>query len=476
MQTILLFSNDLTLFTDLEKECRSTSKLSRSNSLENAIGAIEHTNASIIIVDIDSLPPQELDIISYLKQQFPSLSIIIIAEVSSLAEATQALKSGASLYLLKPITAQLLQQTMTQLAETSDLKLQQSISEQKMLKDMMGGSKAMDKVLNLITKVSPTSATILLEGENGTGKEFFAQIIHKLSKVKGSFTPINCGAIPEALFESELFGHKKGAFTGADSDKKGVVEEADNGTLFLDEVGELPLTAQVKLLRFLQERRFRRVGEATERSASTRIIAATNRNLREMVKEGTFREDLFYRLHVFPITLPPLRERKESIPNLITIFLHSMIERYDKHFTGFTKTAEYLLSQHSYPGNIRELENIIEHAAILASPPTINEQDLPEYLYPQHQNLITMEPPSESSQEDSLDDQDLQQPLLIETSGDDKTQSKTGFFAIKDKVSLAELEKKYIKTVLAETGTNHTEAARILGISRSTLWRKLKEE
>lgn len=463
MRTILLFSNDLPLFTSLERESSGICKIARSESLEKAHDLIQHTGASVLVIDIDSIPTTELDYISYLKQRYPDIPAIIIANVESLDEATRGIRSGASLYLLKPITTQILHQTVEQLTKNTEIKQEYSRHEHQMLKDMMGGSPAMEKVLHLVMRVAPTSATILLGGENGTGKEFFAQVIHKLSKVSGKMVPVNCGAIPENLFESELFGHKKGAFTGADSDKAGLVEEADNGTLFLDEIGDLSLNAQVKLLRFLQEKSFHRVGDPAERMADTRVIAATNRNLKKMVQEGTFREDLYYRLHVFPITLPPLRKRKEVIPNLITVFLHRISEKYHKTFTGFTKGAEYLLAQYDYPGNIRELENIIEHAAILAEPPLISEQELPE-------SLLGNQPMLEDRSEELIaighsDNHDTRSALFS-----------SAFFHVEEMIELEQVEQSYMRKVLATCNNNHTEAAKILGISRSTLWRKLKEE
>ena len=466
MKTILLFSQDLLLFSSLENESSNLFKINRSESLEKVNELLVHTQATVILIDIDSMPLAELDYISYVKQENPTVPIIIIASVNSLDAATRGIRSGASLYLLKPITASILSKTIEQLSESSELKRQNTLNEQKMLEDMMGGSPALEKVLRLIMKVAPSSATVLLGGENGTGKEFFAQIVHKLSKVKGLFVPVNCGAIPENLFESELFGHKKGSFTGADADKKGLVEEADNGTLFLDEIGDLPLTTQVKLLRFLQEKSYKRVGEAIERKANTRVIAASNRNLKEMVKEGTFREDLFYRLHVFPITLPPLRDRKKTIPNLVSIFVHRLNEKYQKSFTGFTQGAEYLLSHHNYPGNIRELENIIEHAAILAEPPLITEQDLPEYLS-LHRPQIENSGANDIAQ--------IPHDLRDYTTASNYLSS-PAFFSTETIKPLEEIELEYIEAVLASTNNNHTEAAKVLGISRSTLWRKLKKE
>jgi transcriptional regulator with PAS, ATPase and Fis domain len=255
---------------------------------------------------------------------------------------------------------------------------------------------------------------------------------------------VNCGAIPDTLFESEFFGHKKGAFTGADRDKPGLVEEAHGGTLFLDEVGELSQPAQVKLLRFLQERVFRSVGDTVQRAVDVRVIAATNKDLRKMMEKGEFREDLFFRLNVFYLHLPPLRERKETVPNLISLFVHRFNRIFGKNVSKFSKPAESLLAAYEYPGNIRELENIIEHAVVMADEDEITERDLPEFMF---RNRLLLPDPQNM-----------------------------GGMADENRVAtLAEVEREHIKFVLGLTGHNYTEAAQKLGISRSTLWRKMKE-
>jgi transcriptional regulator with PAS, ATPase and Fis domain len=304
----------------------------------------------------------------------------------------------------------------------------------------MAGNQMMMKLFKLAAKIAPTSSTVLVDGESGTGKEFFARLIHRMSgRLEGNFVAVNCGAIPDTLFESEFFGHKKGSFTGADRDKPGLVEEAHLGTLFLDEIGELSPGAQVKLLRFLQEKTFRRVGETTFRTINVRVIAATNQYLPRLVESGKFREDLFYRLNVFYMHLPPLRERKETIPNLVRLFAHRYNTLYDKQILRISKPAEVLLARYDYPGNIRELENIIEHAIVLADGPEITEKELP----------------------DSIN----KKPLLITG----PAQQVTGF------PTLTDLEKQHIEAALHQFNYNYGIAAEKLGISRATLWRKIKE-
>jgi len=318
--------------------------------------------------------------------------------------------------------------------------------EERFLDDLMADSPSMRKVLRVAKKIAPTTSTVLLGGESGTGKEFFARIIHHYSlRDNVRFAALNCGAIPDTLFESELFGYKKGAFTGADRDKPGIVEEAHNGTLFLDEVGELSLPAQVKLLRFLQERTFRSVGDTVQRVVDVRVIAATNKDLRKLMEQGAFREDLFFRLNVFYLHLPPLRERKETIPNLVKLFLLKFNAQFGKNVSVFSKAAEHLIASYDYPGNIRELENIIEHAVVMSDGEEITEKDLPEFMF--------------------------RNRLLIAGPGQ---QDNSGISEHKV-ATLAEIEREHIKFVLGLTDYNYTEAAKKLGISRSTLWRKIKE-
>ena len=341
---IIVVTKDKLFFSQLNSGSCNSNQFIQYKSIEEAITHCQGQQDGVLVIDIEVLEPQEMDYISYINKRFSNISIIIITPISMVSMANRAIESGASLYLTKPVSCESIKQTIDRILKNSQDISDRSNNEEKMLFELIGGSPAMEKIIKLIIKVAPSSANVLLGGENGTGKEYFGQIIHKLSKVKGDFVPLNCGAIPEQLFESELFGHAKGSFTGATKDKTGMVEEADGGTLFLDEVGELPLSSQVKLLRFLQERKFKRVGETRERSVNTRIIAATNRDLKEMVKDGKFREDLFYRLHVFPIILPPLRARKESIPNLITLFIHQANNRLNSNFTGFSTVAEFLLS------------------------------------------------------------------------------------------------------------------------------------
>jgi DNA-binding NtrC family response regulator len=417
-----------------------------ASSISNALSILEKEPVDFVFLDIESMPHQEIDLVSYIKSQSPRTEIIVLSTFNELEEATRALKNGASFYLIKPVKAADITTILTKLSVKVDRQDEFFVLEQRVLTDLMSGSPAMQKVLKLAMKIAPTMSTVIVSGESGTGKEFFARIIHRMSKrIDGGFVPMNCGAVPEALFESELFGHKKGSFTGADRDKPGLVEEAHLGTLFLDEVGELSPAAQVKLLRFLQERTFRRIGETLQRTVNVRIIAASNKDLARLVSENKFREDLFYRLNVFNLALPPLRERKETIPNLISLFLHKNNDLFDKRVNRISPAAEAILANYSFPGNVRELENIIEHAVVLSEGGEITEKDLPDFLL---RNRLLLEGPRKGS-------------CAEEPPG--------------DIVSLRDLEIAHIKHAIDKMDYNYSAIAKKLGVSRSTLWRKIKE-
>jgi two-component system nitrogen regulation response regulator GlnG/two-component system response regulator HydG len=417
-------------------------------SIAKALAVIEKEKIDVVFLDIEAMPKQEIDLVNYIKSCSPRSEIIILCTIGELEEATKALRNGASFYLVKPVKAADIKTIVGKLGAKVDRQEEYRALEQRILSDLMSGSPAMEKILKLAVKIAPTTSTVLIGGETGTGKEFFARIIHRMSKrTDGEFVAMNCGGVPETLFESELFGYKKGAFTGADRDKTGLVEEAHLGTLFLDEVGELSPSAQVKLLRFLQERTFRRVGDTVQRSINVRIIAATNRDLPKRIAEDQFREDLYYRLNVFYLHLPPLRERKETVPNLVKLFVHKNNELLGKHIDRISPGAEAVLADYSYPGNVRELENIIEHAVVLAESNEITERDLPDFML---RNRLLLEGPDRHGP-----------PPVTPGSG-----------AI---LTLKELERGHIERTLDLLDNNYSEAAKKLGVSRSTLWRKIKE-
>jgi DNA-binding NtrC family response regulator len=308
--------------------------------------------------------------------------------------------------------------------------------------NMLGASPRMQRVFRLIEKVAPTESTVLLTGESGTGKEMAATSIHLQSRrAHRPFVALNAAAVPESLFESELFGHVKGAFTGAVSDKVGLMKRADGGTLFLDEVAEMPLAVQAKLLRALQNGEVRRVGDSASTRVDVRVIAATNRDVRRALAEGRMREDLFYRLSVFHIEMPPLRERREDIPLLANYFREQFARRLRKRVDRFSEQAQYYLMRYDYPGNVRELENAIERAVTLAERGEVTPQDLPPGF------------------------RETPPPLLAERQS----------FPYSETMTLAQLEAEHIRRVLDHFAGNGTRAAKSLGISRSTLWRKVRE-
>lgn len=317
---------------------------------------------------------------------------------------------------------------------------------------ILGNSPAIVKIKEMLPVFASSDATLLIEGETGTGKDLLAEVIHKLSpRANNPFIKVNCGALPETLLESELFGHVKGAFTGATLDKPGMFKLANGGTLFLTEIGDLPLNLQVKLLTFLDDKEFYPLGSTKKVKVDVRVIAATNRNLKQMVKEGKFREDLFYRLNVLRIQLPPLRERGDDILILADYFLKEFLEKSNKKIKGFSEEVIKILKSYKYPGNVRELRNIIEYAVHVCSEDFISERHLPEYLV-------------HSIKEDS----------------EKKTMGKEeNFFDLEklnsENLTWEEIEKKRILEALISSGGKKTEAAKKLGWARSTLWRKLKE-
>jgi len=308
--------------------------------------------------------------------------------------------------------------------------------------NMIGQSPRMQRIFRLIAKVAPTESTVLITGESGTGKEMVATAIHLQSRrAHRPFVTVNAAAVPESLFESELFGHVRGAFTGALSDRPGLLRQADGGSLFLDEVAEMPLAVQAKLLRALQSGEVRPVGGAETRHVDVRVIAATNRDLPGALAEGRLREDLYYRLSVFTIEMPPLRERREDIPLLATLFRQRFARRIGKRVDRFTDRAQYDLLRYDYPGNVRELENAIERAVTLAENGEITHIDLPPSF--------------------------REAPVRLLREGD--------AFPYRADMSLADMEAEHIRRALVHFAGNTTKAARSLGVSRSTLWRKMKQ-
>jgi two-component system nitrogen regulation response regulator GlnG len=373
--------------------------------------------------------------------------------------------------------------------------------ESQVLDTLLGDTPEMRKILKTVYKVAPTNSSLLITGESGSGKEFLANVVHRYSKrANEPFVPVNCGAIPENLVESELFGSKKGSYTGSTADKKGSFESANGGTLFLDEVGELSLATQVKLLRFLQSHEIRRVGETDARYLDIRIIAATNRDLQQSMREGRFREDLYYRLNTFHLELPPLRDRKPVIPNLIRYFILKNKEAQGKEIRDLEPAALYALTKYPYPGNIRELENIVEHAIVLSEGGIIKLEDLPEEVQIEAREK-TVAIPHLKDHRDNVVREESEEVEDVEKSAENPSGKPINFVPITGKtdsagllthnptkylthtpepaeeeiLSLDEMERRHILHALSICKGNKTEVCKRLGISRATLWRKLKE-
>lgn len=362
-----------------------TFEIDEASSGTDALNRVTTDNYDLVLMDVKMPEMDGLEALTKIKEHDPRTFVVLMTAHANLNDAVLAIKEGAYDYLEKPVSPNRLVNIVRQAVEAremvSDLMLSNPIFDDDIDSEFVGHSHKMKEVFYLIHKLCKVDTTVLIRGENGTGKELVARAIHFNSPRKdGTFVAINCGAIPDALMESELFGHEKGAFTGAIERKIGKFQLANNGTLFLDEIGELKLDMQVKLLRVLQERKFVPVGGQREIKTNTRIIAATNRNLEKMIEDRTFREDLFYRLNVLPIFLPPLREREDDIPALVQHFIKKIGKKHPTNISGINPTAMEALKRYQWPGNIRELENLIERAFIIENSDEIQLASLPEYV------------------------------------------------------------------------------------------------
>jgi DNA-binding NtrC family response regulator len=410
---------------------------------EEALQRITAFRPSIIVSDVYMPRMDGLQLLRALRDQMSDISVILLTAQGTVETAVEAIKEGAYDYLTKPVDTQRLQILLQKAAERQETLrevriLRRQLREHGSFGRIIGNTAAIRQIYRIIEQAAPTSASVLIWGESGTGKEMVAQTIHQLSqRATQTFVPINCAAIPETLLESEIFGHEKGAFTGAVERRQGCFELAHRGTLFLDEIAEMVPATQVKLLRVLQERKFRRLGGRQEQEVDIRILAATNVDPLEAVRKGKLREDLYYRLNVFTIELPPLRERREDIPLLVQAFLTEFNARNAKAVKGVDQEAMRLLEQYMWPGNIRELRNVIERATILAGGDLIEASHLPPTL-----TTTRREEPSSS---------------VVLTPG----------------ITVDEAETRLIRLTLEHTRDNKTRAAEILGISLKTLHNKL---
>lgn len=352
---------------------------------KEAYERVKERQWDLILMDVKMPEMNGIEALTAIKEHDPRTFVVLMTAHSNLNDAVVAIKEGAYDYVEKPVQPQLLEKIVRKSMEArelvSSLALSNPVFDDDIDSEFVGGSSKMKEVFNLIYRLCKVDTTVLVRGENGTGKELVAKAIHFNSPRKsGSFVALNCGAIPESLMETELFGHEKGAFTGATERKIGKFQIANNGTLFLDEIGELKPDMQVKLLRVLQDKKFTPVGGNREVKTNTRIIAATNRNLEKMMEEGTFREDLFYRLNVMPIFLPPLRERTDDIEALVHNFIKKISKQHGRIINGITPEALTLLKSYRWPGNIRELENIIERAFIVENSNLVTAESLPDSI------------------------------------------------------------------------------------------------
>jgi two-component system, NtrC family, response regulator HydG len=406
-----------------------------------AVAAVAKKRYDAVLMDVRMTKMDGREAFTRIQKSHPSLPVIIMTAYSSVDDAVEVIQQGAHDYLTKPLDFDRLRLALLRAVDHHQVvsrKQQVDPDRQKIKTTIVGTSAPMLALLEMVSYVAPTEATVLIYGESGTGKELVAEALHNNSERQNKpFVKVNCAALAEGLLESELFGHEKGAFTGAEKQREGKFVQADGGTLFLDEIGETSQAMQVKLLRVLQEQELQRVGGEETINVDVRIIAATNRNLEEEVARNNFREDLYYRLNVVMITVPPLRERKEDIPQLVEFFAHKFAEKNRRVLDGITSECMELLSSYSWPGNVRELENAIERGIILMRGTELTEKSLPL-------------------------------PIQKQTVKNDDIPSV-------EPISLFDAEKQLILKTLVETDGNKSEASRRLGITRKTLQSKLNK-
>ena len=414
-------------------------------SAEKALDALKTESFDVLLTDMNLPDMNGIELCERVVTNRPDIPVIVITAFGSMETAIAAIRAGAYDFVTKPIDMEFLVLSLDRAVNHHGLQekvkiLDEALKKSHQFDELIGQSPPMRKLIDRLQRVADTETSILITGETGTGKELVAQALHRRSRrQKGPFVAVNCAALPDALLESELFGHKSGAFTDAKTEHKGLFFQANGGTLFFDEIGDFPLTLQPKLLRSLEERRVRPIGGTSELAFDARIIAATNRDIETAVEENRFREDLYYRINVIQIDLPPLRERGTDILLLAQHFVEQFAIRSDKQIAGISNSASEKLLNYTWPGNIRELRNIIERAVVLTHYEKISVDDLPEKIrnYKTSQFLVGSDNPSEL-------------------------------------VPIQEVEHRYILHVLKTVGGNKTLAARVLGLDRKTLYRKLQ--
>lgn len=418
-----------------------------AETAEAALELFEAFGPDVVLTDVRMPNMSGLTLLETLRAKGSEATVIVMSAYGSNDQALEAIKAGAYDYLSKPFKQDEVMLVLRKAEERERLRrenraLRQEIRKESQFEEILAKSAPMLAVFRTVNKIANYRTTVLITGESGTGKELVAKAVHRQSdRASANFVAVNCGAIPENLLESELFGHKKGAFTDAVQDRSGLFEQADNGTLFLDEIGELPLGLQVKLLRVLEDQRIRRLGEATDREVDVRIIAATHRDLAKETEAGRFREDLFYRLNVLPIALPPLRDRREDIPLLVDHFLERNNARLGTEIENIDAEARRLLFEYAWPGNVRELENTIERAVVLAESAIISPTDLPDRI------------------------RDSRDPVQLQLNSSELSVKKTTRI----------VEEILIRRALQKTKSNRTRAAELLEISHRALLYKIKD-
>jgi DNA-binding NtrC family response regulator len=411
-----------------------------------ALEQIENDPVDLVLSDLRMPGMSGQELLAELRRRTPNVPVVLMTAYGTVKDAVQAIKDGAFDYISKPFEIDELEATIAKAlrmyaALRDNLRLREELEGRYRFENLVGASPAFHKVIEAIAEVCESRASVLISGESGTGKEMVARAIHfNSSRRAGPFVAINCAAIPEGLLESELFGHVKGAFTGAVSARQGRFAQADGGTLFLDEIGDMPSALQAKILRVLQERSFEPVGSANSRTTDVRILAATNKDLREAVRNGGFRSDLYYRLNVFPIDVPPLRARREDIPLLVEHSAHELAQHMGRPQPVFTQAALRAMQDYAWPGNVRELQNCIERAIIVAKGNSVDVGDLPQDLFTQS----------------SANHEAVRIPSNLDA-------------------ELERLEREFILEALRRTAGIQVKAAELLGVSERSLWHRVKK-
>lgn len=444
---LLLIQKDLDLCALLNRtSVQKALDIHIYDSRQDLPGMIRAHEITAVMIDLDRQQKQGLALFKKIRRTDPILDIILLGQPLESDAVVDLINQGASYYLAKPLQVRDLQDILKKIIDIRALRrdtfrLEKQLEKKYSFHGLIGKSPDMLEVFALIEKIAPHFSSVLITGESGTGKELVAHAIHKLSRTKSKkFVICDCVSIPENLFESELFGYTKGAFTGADRDKRGLFEDAHEGVIFLDEIGDIPISIQAKLLRVLEQHQFRPLGSNEVREIEVKIIAATNKKLKEAISEGSFREDLYHRLNKVEIHLSRLTDRKEDIPLLVRHFLHRFSRKFSKELRGASREVQKLFMRYDWPGNVRELENVLERAAILADKEYIDLPDLPDYL---QKTLPAAE--------------------------------RLPFLDRESHPSLAELEREYIIHLLKQTKNNLRQTAKILDVARNTLYNKLKK-